>query len=93
MTAITKGTEVVALEDRFKALINRLQYTDNRFSEHGYDTDMPTYKRGPRRLDYMFISRRLIYHIKRGGYEKFDTKIVSDHCGYYVDFSLTGLFD
>ena len=41
----------------------------------------------------MFVLRRLIDHIKRCGYEKFDARIVSDHCGYYADFSITGLFD
>ena len=51
------------------------------------------HKRGPRRLGYMFVSRRLLDHIEKCGYEKFDARIVSDHQAYYADFSLKGLFD
>lgn len=62
-------------------------------NKHGFNTDIPTYKRRPRRLDYIFVSRRLLDHIKKCGYEKFDVRIVSDHRGYYADFSIKGLFD
>ena len=74
-------------------LISEFGLIDVHSNKHGYDTDLPTYKRGPRRLDFIFVSRRLIDHIKRCGYEKFDARIVSDHCGYYADFSITGLFN
>ena len=70
-------------------LISEFGLIDVHSNKHGYDTDLPTYKRGPRRLDYMFVSRRIIDHIKRCGYENFDARIVSDHCGYYADFSIT----
>ena len=74
-------------------LISGFGLIDVHSNKRGYNTDLPTYKRGPRRLDYMFVSRRLIDHIKRCGYEKVDARIVSNHCGYYADFFITGLFD
>ena len=74
-------------------LISEFGLIDVHSNKYGYDTDLPTYKRGPRRLDYMFVLRSLIDHIKRCRYEKFDARIVSDHCGYYADFSITGLSD
>ena len=53
----------------------------------------PTYKREPRLLDYMFILRQLLDHIKRRGYEKFDARLVRDYREYYADFFITCLFD
>ena len=74
-------------------MISKVGLIDVHSHKHGLDTDILTYKRGPRRLDYMFVSRRLIDHIKRCGYEKFDTRMVSDHRGYFADFSIKGIFD
>ena len=74
-------------------LISDFGLIDVHTNKHGFDTDIPTYIRGPRRLDYMFVSRRLLDHIKKCGYEKFDVRIVSDHRGSYADFSVRGLFD
>ena len=45
-------------------LISDFGLIDIHTNKHGFDTDIPTYKRGPRRLDYMFVSRRLLDHIK-----------------------------
>ena len=50
-------------------MIKEIRLIDVHSHKHGFDTDIPTYKRGPRRLDYMFVSRRLIDHITRCGYE------------------------
>ena len=70
-------------------LFSEFGFIDVHFNKHRYNTDISTHKRGPRQLDYMFVLRRLLDHIKRCGYEKFDARIVSDHCGYYADFFIT----
>ena len=49
-------------------LISDFGLIDVHTNKHGFDTDIPTYKRGPRQLDYIFVSRRLLYHIKKCGY-------------------------
>ena len=59
---------------------------------HGFDTNIATYKRGPRRIDYAFVSRRILNHVSACGYDRFDEALCSDHRGYYIDLSIPGLF-
>ena len=59
---------------------------------HGFDTEIATYKRGPRRIDYAFVSRRILNHVSACGYDQFDEVLCSDHRGYYLDLSIPGLF-
>ena len=35
----------------------------------GFHTDIATYKRGPRRIDYVFVSRRILNHVSACGYD------------------------
>jgi hypothetical protein len=66
--------------------------TDAHEHQHG-QVDITTYTRGTRRLDYVFVTPRLVDHILRSGYESFHTRIASDHRGYFVDFALAGFLD
>jgi endonuclease/exonuclease/phosphatase family metal-dependent hydrolase len=66
--------------------------TDAHSHQHGI-VDTTTYTRGTKRLDYVFVSTRLVDHILRSGYEPFHTRIASDHRGYFVDFALAGFLD
>ena len=60
--------------------------------QHGFTTNIATYKRGPRRLDYAFVSRRILRHVSACGYDRFDEVLCSDHRAYYLDLSIPGLF-
>ncbi|OEU17034.1 hypothetical protein FRACYDRAFT_239635 [Fragilariopsis cylindrus CCMP1102] len=66
--------------------------TDAHSHQHGV-VDISTYTRGVKRLDYVFVTPRLVEHILRSGYEPFHTRIASDHRGYFVDFALAGFLD
>jgi hypothetical protein len=68
----------------------------NLTNAHGHQhgtVDITTYMRGVKRLDYAFVTPRLVKHILRSGYESFHTRIASDHRGYFVDFDLAGFLD
>ena len=67
--------------------------TDIHANRHGLNTNIATYIRGKRRVDYCFASPRLMDHVLRCGFEAFHALIGSDHRGYYVDLSMQGLFD
>jgi hypothetical protein len=60
--------------------------------QHGA-AEISTYTRGTKRLDYVFVTPRMINHILRSGYEPFHARITSDHRGYFVDFALAGFLD
>jgi hypothetical protein len=66
--------------------------TDAHGHQHGI-IDTNTYTRGTKRLDYVFVTPRLVDHILRSGYESFHARIASDHRGYFVDFALAGFLD
>ena len=66
--------------------------TDAHSHQHGI-VDITTYTRGTKRLDYVFVTPRLVDHILRSGYEPFHARIASDHRGYFVDFALEGFLD
>jgi hypothetical protein len=66
--------------------------TDAHGHQHG-TVDFTTYTRGRKRLDYVFVTPRLVDHLLRSGYEPFHTRITSDHRGCFVDFALAGFLD
>jgi hypothetical protein len=66
--------------------------TDAHEQQHG-TVNISTYTRGSKRLDYVFVTPRLVDHILRSGYESFHARIASDHRGYFVDFALAGFLD
>ena len=51
-----------------------------------------TYARGSRRLDYALASASVCHAVKSSGYDAFNSRISSDHRGYYLDFHTTLLF-
>ena len=61
--------------------------------KHGFDCDIATWARGSCQLDYFFLSRCLIDHILHCGFERFYYHLSKDHCGYFVDLSIVGLFN
>jgi hypothetical protein len=52
-------------------------------------SDMPaTYARGTKRLDYILMSERCVISVKACGYEPFNHRLFSDHCGMFVDMDM-----
>ena len=43
-------------------LIDDFELIDVHTNKHEFDTDIPTCKRGPRQLEYMFVSIQLLDH-------------------------------
>jgi exonuclease III len=68
------------------------ELTDAHEHQHG-TIDITTYTRGVKRLDYVFVTPRLVNQILRSGYKSFHTRIVSNHRGYFVDFDQAGFLD
>lgn len=54
-------------------------------------TNVPTYSRGTKRLDYIFVSPSLRSAVKRSGIAPFDTVYISDHRAVFVDLDLTAV--
>jgi hypothetical protein len=77
---------------RMAKVLEAGQLTDVHGHQHG-EVDIKTYTRGHKRLDYVFVTPRMVDHILRSGYEAFHTRIVSDHKGYFVSFALAGFLD
>lgn len=67
--------------------------TDCHVYRHGLETEQPTYARGCKRVDYMFVSSQLVPHLKHSGIEPFNHRIFSDHRGMFIDLRLPGIFD
>ena len=66
--------------------------TDVHGHQHG-EVNIPTYTRGHKRIDYVFVTPRMVDHVLRSGYEAFHARIPSDHRGYFVDFAIAGFLD
>ena len=58
--------------------------TDVHTNCHGIKTNIATDIRGIRRVDYCFVSPRLMDHVIRCGFEAFHALIRSDHRGYLL---------
>lgn len=52
-----------------------------------------TYARGHRCLDYAFASELVANAVERAGYEPFNSRFPTDHRSYFIDFSISALFD
>ena len=46
---------------------------------HGFDSEVGTYNRGSKQLDYMFVTCRMTDHIVAYGYDKYHKVISSDN--------------
>jgi hypothetical protein len=51
-----------------------------------------TYARGSKRLDYALASPLIAAAMEYAGYEAFNSRLVSDHRGYFIDFDTKKLF-
>ena len=60
--------------------------------KHG-NANIATYIRGWRRVDYCFVSPRILKHVLRCGFEAFHSRKVCDYREYFVDLSMIRLFD
>ena len=61
-------------------------------ANHNAATPPATFARGAKRLDYALASASVSDSIVSAGYEAFDSRIPSDHRGYFFDFNTTKLF-
>ena len=43
-------------------------------------------------MDYTFVTRRILDHVKECGYDKYNDFFPSDHRGFFLDLSVPGLF-
>lgn len=98
-----KGNDIILMGDfneevgiepgGVQAILATTALVDAHFTRHGDIIDIPTYARGRKRLDYMFISKTLVPSLAAAGLEPFNNKIHSDHRGMYIDLFMQGLFD
>ena len=58
---------------------------------HGTNGEPSTYSRGTKRLDYVFVSPRILPFIQKCGIDPFHQVIFTDHCGLFLDLDLKGL--
>jgi hypothetical protein len=103
ITKARKEDKDIILADDFKELVGddangmaKVIQAGNLADTHGHQhgiLDTTTCTRGTKRLDYVFVTPRLVDHILRSGYESFHARIASDHRGYFVDFALAGFLD
>jgi exonuclease III len=86
--------EVIGLKlDGMASVVAAGQLTDVQVYCHGLESEQSTYARGPNRVDYFFVSERLLPHVIRQGCEPFNARIFSDHRGLFMDLSYPGFFD
>jgi len=52
----------------------------------------PTYSRGKKRLDYALVSSKVLDAFCAGGYEPFNSRLISDHRAFFLDFDVHALF-
>ena len=74
-------------------IISAGRLTDVHAHKHGHHENIAMYIQGRRRVDYCFVSPRIQDHFIRCGFEAFHARKECDHCGYFVDLSMVGLFD
>ena len=61
-------------------------------AKHNASTPPATFARGAKRLDYALVSPSVSDALVAAGYEAFDSRIPSDHRGYFFDFNTAKLF-
>ena len=61
-------------------------------AKHNTSPPPATYSRGATRIDYALASPSVSAALVSAGYEAFDTRIPSDHRGYFFDFDTSKLF-
>ena len=61
-------------------------------AKHNASTPPATFARGAKRMDYALASQSVSNALVAAGYEAFDSRIPSDHRGYFFDFDTAKLF-
>ena len=80
--------EVVGEDSKLMAKVLRAgNLIDVHEKKHGNACNITTYIRGRRRLDYCFISPRLLKHVLCCGFEAFNVNLISDHRGSFLDYA------
>jgi endonuclease/exonuclease/phosphatase family metal-dependent hydrolase len=77
--------EVGSKPNGMQSVLEAGHLTDCHVHRHGLATETPTYARGSRRVDYVFLSQRLLPHLAHCGTEPFNHRIFSDHRGLFLD--------
>ena len=85
--------EVVGDDPKMMArILVKTNLIDVHAHKHGH-ANIATYIQGRRRVDYCFVSPRITDHVLWCGFKAFHAGNVCDHCGYFLDLSMIGLFD
>jgi hypothetical protein len=100
---ITDGHEIALCDDLNEELgstaggmsqvATNLGLIDILAQTHGLDSEVATYARGTKRLDYILMTEQLTSHSTNCGAEPFNHRFYSDHRRIWVDLELLGLFD
>jgi hypothetical protein len=72
-------------------LITKCELVDPHAANHGTAQEPSTYSRGTKRLDYVFISPRVLPFIQHCGIDPFHQIIFTDHRGMFLDVDIKGL--
>jgi hypothetical protein len=62
-------------------------------SQLGADNEPPTYARGSKRIDYIFMTADVASLVKACGAQLLNHRFFSNHRSLYADLQLLGLFD
>ena len=84
--------EIGTKYDELTRIIENLGLVDVFAFQNGFETEVPTYNRGSRNLEYTFVTIRILDNVKACGYNKYNDFIPSDHRGLFLDLSVPGLF-
>ena len=72
-------------------ICSKLGMIDVMLLHHGSD-DIVTYARGRKRLDYAICTPQVTKAIDHCGYEPFNHRLMSDHCGFFLVINTNKLF-
>ena len=101
-TAIEENQDIILMGDfnevcgddpkMMAKIVSAGKLTDVHAHKYGH-SNIATYIRWQRRVDYCFVAPRILDHVLRCGIEAFHARKVGDHRGAFVDLSMIGLFD
>ena len=77
--------------DGISKIADSFNLVDLMASRHS-STPPATYARGSKRLDYALASPSVLLALQSCGYDEFNSRIASDHRGYFFDFRTMDLF-
>lgn len=77
--------------DGLAQLVIQNDLLDPHTINHGTNGEPSTYNRGTKRLDYVFVSPRVLQHIKKCGIDPFHQILFTDQHGLFLGIDLPGL--